>query len=361
VFLQGLWRSGSTYVWSRFRRDAAARCYFEPLHEGMGRLTPKRIWRESGAMGEGLRHPRLDAPYFAEYAPLLARRGVARYRPGFARERFALGPEDRHAPLERYIDGLIAHAWSEGRVPVLGFNRGNFRMGWMARRFDPCTVFVERDAEAVWGSYMDHAAQGNFTFLKNWLLILERNRRCPLFAPLAEIAPLRRGLTARLRKPKHHYAEVIAAARPEDLYLMVRYLWTASLAQAAAHAQVIVDVSAASDDPGLARSAGAAMRAACGLKVDFADCRAPAPHRPLDPAVRRALDADAMALLPDAALAPLAQARVQADLTLLRPEKAALVRWMRGRARGLVLRTVEARPQPRPAPATEAAPLRRRA
>ena len=264
IFLHGMWRSGSTYVWSRFRTSGETLCFYEPLHGGMGRLTRARLERETPEVGRELRHPPLAHPYFAEYAPRLGRRGVRMFREGFARDRFVLGAQDRHPRLQAYLESLLALAGPEGRTAVLGFNRANLRMPWLAR-FGAFNLYVERDPQEIWASYADHAAHGNFSFLKNWLLILERNRRDPLLAPLAERSPLRRTLAERLRKPKPHYAEAIARMLPQDTYLLVHYLWLVSLIQAVAHCEVVLDVSAARRDGTIAAKAAAAVRSATGV------------------------------------------------------------------------------------------------
>jgi hypothetical protein len=90
VFLHGLWRSGSTYLWSRFRMSEAARCFYEPLHHGLARLTAERIAHDTPEKIDGNRHPALSDPYFLEFAPLLGLRGVRGFRDDLAYDRFAL-------------------------------------------------------------------------------------------------------------------------------------------------------------------------------------------------------------------------------------------------------------------------------
>src|ERR1700752_4779331 len=89
VFLHGLWRSGSTYVWSRFRIARGAVCFYEPLHDGLRRLTRERIARDTPHAVNANHHPPMEHPYFAEYAPLIGLRGVRGYRRRFAYDRFA--------------------------------------------------------------------------------------------------------------------------------------------------------------------------------------------------------------------------------------------------------------------------------
>jgi hypothetical protein len=325
VFLHGLWRSGSTYVWSRFREQPNALCFYEPLHEGLGRLTRKRIWRQTAAIGSALRHPKLSQPYFAEYEPLLAKRGVRGFSPAFSRDRFALQAKDLHADLSDYVYSLVEAGRKSGRTPVLGFNRTNYRLPWLNRRFNAFNLYVERDPVAVWASYVDHAANGNFSFLKNWLWIIERNQTHPLFAPIARHAPVRRRLSERLTKAKVHYAKAIKRMPARQSYLIVYYLWLTSLIQALGHCDVILDVSAAPDNPKLARLCAEHLRAATGLRVDLSGAAAPPPRTGLSDADRRAAEALALSLLPADAVKPLLAPAVQGMLAWLPPSKRAVI------------------------------------
>lgn len=320
-----MWRSGSTYVWSRFRDAPGTRCFYEPLHEGLSRLTHARISRETPDTALDLRHPPMRRPYFSEYAPLLSRRGVVGHRQAFARDRYALAADERHPRLKHYLDSLIDHARGDGLTPVLGFNGTNFRLPWLDRLFRPFNLYVERDPAGIWASYVDHAAHGNFTFFKNWGLILERNRKHPILAPIAAHAPLRASLRDLWRHPKRHYARAIRAMEPHDLYLMVHYLWLASLVQAAVHCDMILDVSAAGADAVLAKRAERFVRQTTGVPVDFSTCVAAAPRVPLDDDVRRKAERKAIDLLPASSLRTLRELLPKADLSLLSQPKQRLL------------------------------------
>lgn len=74
------------------------------------------------------------------------------FRPDFTYDRFALAPEEKHKSLFDYIDNLIKYSISIRKIPVLGFNRTNFRMGLMARYFDAYNIFTERDIFDIWTS-----------------------------------------------------------------------------------------------------------------------------------------------------------------------------------------------------------------
>jgi len=232
-------------------------------------MTPSRLrraaWRDAVAAN---RHPDLEEPYFAEFSPLIARRGVRGFDRRFAFDRFALGAEDSHPALERYLKGLIGYAVAQNRRPVLGCNRTWLRPAWIKARFSSYDVYVERDPIAIWSSYKRHAQAGNYNYFTNLHLILERNGRHPLFAPIADRVRLRRGLQ-RFTKASQAYPALIESMSDAESYGLVYYLWSLSILSGLRHCDLIVDTCA----PSLAARATAVIRADCGLDIDFSGIR----------------------------------------------------------------------------------------
>jgi hypothetical protein len=295
--LHGLWRSGSTYVWSRFRAIKSAYSYFEQLYPGLARMTPSRLsrgaWRDAVAAN---RHPELDEPYFAEFSPLLSRRGVKGFDRRFAFDRFALGAEDRYPALQRYLNGLIGYAAAQDRRAVLGCNRTWLRPAWIKAHFGSYDVYVERDPLAIWSSYKRHAEAGNYNYFTNLHLILERNGHHPLFAPIADRVRLRRGFE-RFTKAAQTYPAMIERMSDADSYGLVYYMWSLSILSGLRHCDVIVDTGA----PSMAARAAAAIKADSGLDIDFSGIRPIHPIGMAAPAAR-AVERSIRTILPFDAL-----------------------------------------------------------
>jgi hypothetical protein len=288
-----LWRSGSTYVWSRFRALTSAYSYFEQLYPGLARMTPSRLtrgpWKDAIAAN---RHPELDEPYFAEFSPLLSRRGVKGFDRRFAFDRFALGADDRHPALERYLNGLIGYATAQNRRAVLGCNRTWLRPAWIKAHFGSYDLYVERDPTAIWSSYKRHAEAGNYNYFTNLHLILERNGHNPLFAPIAERVRLRRGLQ-RFAKASQTYPALINRLSDAESYGLVYYLWSLSVLSGLRHCDLIVDTGA----PSMAGRAAVIIKADSGLDIDFSGIR---PIQPMGLAAptARAVERSIRAILP---------------------------------------------------------------
>lgn len=325
IFLHGMWRSGTTFVWSRFRAAEGVTAYFEPLSPALARLTPRRIHREGwrDAMA-GSRHPIMDQPYFAEYEPLLRGRGVRLYYRSFAAHRFARLRAERDPDLEAYIASLLTHAWGEERRPVLGFVLTGLRMARLRAAFGAYDVHIDRDPLAIWASYQRHVAEGTYNFFAGLVLILERNAAHPLFAPLAARFDLRRGLEKTI-KPRIFYRKTIDSLTPAESYGLVFWFWLLNLLHAASHADVIVDMSLA-DEPGYARGLEAGLQRSCGLDVSFEGLATVRQSQLLPLFDRPAAEGRVLDLLPLGAAAPFFDVdRVRAHLGDVAPAKAEIL------------------------------------
>lgn len=297
VFLHGMWRSGSTYVWSRFRTAEGTYCFYEPLHQGLHRLTCERIERDTPEIVAGNSHPALSRPYFEEFRPLLKQRGVRHFQRRLAFGRFILEPGEKDEALHRYISSLVEHAQSVGRQAVLGFNRTGLRMGWLKGNFSSYNVHIDRDPLQVWHSYEQQKAKRNYTFYESWLSVVEQNAANPLFAPLAKRLPLRRGAQKFLTKPKRFYHEAIDGMRPADTYFMTFYLWAACALHALSHCDAVLDMDRM-EEPGYTYNRASLIKKDTGVDIAFDDARAVIADPPIAEHARLKMEQEALSVLP---------------------------------------------------------------
>jgi len=263
-----MWRSGTTFVWSRFRAAPATYAYYEPFHHGLAKLTRERIARDTPESISANHHPALSKPYFAEFEPLLQFRGVKKHSAQFAFDRFALAPGDSHGSLERYVDTLVDHAAAEQRTAVVGCNRTIFRIGWLRERFRPFDIHIDRDPYAIWRSYKGQMDKGNYSFFTYWMMVLERNAEHPLFAPLARRLPLRGSPRQFLRKAKDYYRETLDRMSPEMSYGIVFYMWATAALHALSYCDLVFDMNRL-DDPAYLDDLAAAVRRGSGLEISL--------------------------------------------------------------------------------------------
>jgi hypothetical protein len=324
VFLHSLWRSGSTYVWSRFRTAEGALCYYEPLHDGLQRLTHARIQRDTPEAVQYNHHPALAQPYFAEFAPLIDGRGVRNYHRRFAYNRFAPAADEADPALQAYIQQLIDHARNQGRAPVLGFNRTGLRVAWLKGRFDACNIHIDRDPIDVFSSYLGQLQGGNYYYFVKWMQIIAGN---PDYPPFRAALPLFRrpgGIEALYSNPKRYYRDVVDEASLETLYTITFLAWAACALHALEHCDLVIDIARA-DGSDYGEAIAEAVRQQCGLPVDFEDMRAPSAPSPLRLAHQRLIERAVLGWFAAPSGPPLDRERIRGRLAELSPRRAELL------------------------------------
>lgn len=321
IFLHGLWRSGSTYVWSRFRELPHTYCYYEPLNQGLHRLTLGRIGRDTPERTENNHHPQMAQPYFAEFAPLVFGRGVSLNKRAFAYDKYVLKAGQQHRALQSYIGSLLDHAANLDKQAVLGFNRTGLRIEWLRNKFDSYNIYIDRDPIDVWHSYEQQRHEGNNTFYTAWLETIERNQQHPLFVPLAKYIGVRKGAMRFLTRTKSYYTKLIERMSASKRYQMVAYLWLLCLLEGAKNCDVVIDMARA-DDKAYLEKLSATIGNLTGAAVDFSDIKFIAQKpEPLLPE-HKALEGETFSLLPRSLLSTPSQNFV-AELS---PRKQALVK-----------------------------------
>ncbi len=155
VFITGRFRSGSTMLWNVFRSMDGVKAYYEPFNE--------RRWFDPAARGDQVdsSHRGVD-DYWKEYEGL---EHLSQYfRPEWSFEGLLMGAENQNPAMRRYLSELIAHAQG---LPVLQFNRVDFRLAWLKSNFPRVPiVHLYRNPRDQWLSCLkstkrDHADQVN--------------------------------------------------------------------------------------------------------------------------------------------------------------------------------------------------------
>lgn len=278
VFLHAGWRCGSTYAWNKFRLHDDVLAFYEPFNERLARCTPDDLRSDSENAWDS-RHPQLNAPYFAEYLPLLDDAGVPRYEQRFAVQRYFI-PTQQPLDEAAYLASLLRHAAESGKQAVLGFSRSLGRVGAIKRVFGGCHIVLMRNPVQQWLSARSQRIRhGSPYFEIGPLMILALAPRLSLAGRIAqwlEIPHLRFGSFG------HHYRQLRRRFEPLDDELSYRAflaVYLLSYSRALRHADVILDMDRLSRLPPYARAMGAELSEACGVDIDFADCSMPEDRR----------------------------------------------------------------------------------
>jgi hypothetical protein len=277
IFLHGGWRCGSTYLWNKFRVQDDVLAFCEPFNERLARCTADAILRDTEHAWDS-RHPQLNAPYFAEYLPLLNGKGVAGYEERFALRRYFV---PTHQPLDEaaYLASLLRLADTADKQAVLGFSRSLGRVGAIKRVFGGHHVVLIRDPVQQWLSARSQRLKhGSPYFELGHFMILGLASRLSVAGRIASwlgIPHLRFGSYG------HHYRLLRRRFEPLDDELSYRAfiaVYLLSYMKALRHADVVVDIDRLSGSRPYAEALSRNLLQTTGVDLDFADCSLP-PHR----------------------------------------------------------------------------------
>jgi hypothetical protein len=247
VFLHTGWRTAGTWLWSRFREMPGVEAYYEPLHEGLERISLARIhslsWHQ-WASG----HPVLARPYFHEFAPLLRpeRGGVERYRAEFAIKDFFADASTPLPDLQAYVASLLGFADRRCRQPVLKFCRSIGRVGWMQHNFPGAVhVVVVRNPAAQFASALhQHQRHANPYFLVMPLLVLSHNWNNPRVMQAVNHFGVRLPLMSVDRSrgvAEPAWREHLRRTGPEDWYRGFLAFWVLAMLSIPATVDCVLD------------------------------------------------------------------------------------------------------------------------
>lgn len=278
VFLHGGWRCGSTYVWNKFRAQENVLAFCEPFHERLARCSATSILRDTEQAWDS-RHPRLNAPYFAEYLPLLNGSGVARYEDRFAIRRYFVPTQQ---PLDEagYLASLLRLAESSAQQAVLGFSRSLGRVGAIKRVLGGHHVVLIRDPLQQWLSARSQRLKHDSPYFElGNMMILALASRLSVAGRIAhwlKIPHLRFGSFGHLYRVLRRRFEPLDDELSYRAFIAVYML---SYSKALRHADVVIDMDRLSASGPYADAIGGELLQATGVDLDFRDCSMPTHHR----------------------------------------------------------------------------------
>ncbi|MDF1594134.1 MAG: sulfotransferase [Desulfobacterales bacterium] len=142
LFITGRFRSGSTLLWNIFRNIPRCCSYYEPCHD----LLPTHIRLKSPATPG---HVGVSS-YWDEYLPIYEGLEVF-HRPDFGINHLHLEEDSPYADLDKYIRFLVSS--TSDKLPVLQFNRVDFRLPWLRRHFPEAKIIhLFRNPREQWFS-----------------------------------------------------------------------------------------------------------------------------------------------------------------------------------------------------------------
>lgn len=249
IFIHSLFRTGSTYLWNKFRQVDRYYCYYEPLHPVMGNLTSGNIDFMMTRDFNSVHHPELEKYYLHEYKSLLKKgqAGIPYFKKEFSYDQFCMNGEN--PALKQYIDYLVES--SGEKVPVLKFNRTAFRVEWFKRYYpDSLNIYLVRNPRDQWQSYHDLYRRTNYDgFFLMDMVIAGGNKDSRDFLPLSRSIPLVFFRHPQQDKENDFYRIVLGIYPDEEKYFIFYYTWFNGFIKNALHSDLVIDINRLSQDP----------------------------------------------------------------------------------------------------------------
>jgi hypothetical protein len=259
IFLHSSFRTSSTWVADCFRKLPGVTAFYEVFNEALSSIGRGQIYATTyDCWFSG--HP-AGAPYFLEFAPLITQSGgILNYDESMAFRKFIPehGVQGEVSTEEKdYLAGLIAHAAKLGTFPVLSCTRTLGRLPGLKSALPGLHILIYRNLFRQWCSYTEQCVQGNPYFLNTIKRCIEHAGHDPFIRWLKETFPLEEPNVA-----SYEYFCTFA--------LLHIYLY----GQAAASADLILDIEKAIDDREYRERISEEIRKETGLLVDLSGIKA---------------------------------------------------------------------------------------
>lgn len=286
VYANAMWRTGSTYLASRFAAAPGYAMFYEPCHEYVGsRAAIAEARSQQANKLSALRHPSVGGGYFDIYErtdPQTGRALTDLYDPAACLRRVYAEPSQRTVA---FIAACARVAGADGKAAFLGFCRAGTQQRGLVRAVPGTRLHLWRDPREQFGSYdwpkNDYFVPG--TLLQ---LILSPGLRAAaatlvpglLASPEARLATLLPDRAYRMRyRLGRRIARRIAAP---DLYALFHLAWLASFRSAEDGADISVSLTRLAAEPALRRS----FEERFGVTLDGVTATPAAAALPFDPA-----------------------------------------------------------------------------
>ncbi len=274
VFIHALFRTGSTYIWNKFRQLPGHVCYYEPFHQLLVGVTRDNVQDALTRNFKAAGHPELDRHYLYEYEALLQPEtpGVPFFMKELSFDWFCQANGEAHPGQKKYVDFLIRACGS--RVPLFQFNRTALRSAWFQSAYPRSfNIYLYRDPRDQWQSYAALQSRTGFdVFFIMDVMALSKNRDNPRIRPLQEALPLLAYHAADHAEEESFYRVLSQAYGEKEKYFIFYYLWLLALIENAAHADALWDINALADDPAYRAKVQRWLEARKAGSLDFSDC-----------------------------------------------------------------------------------------
>lgn len=265
VFVHSLFRAGSTYIFSVFRRSKAGYwCYQEPMSEFVlsARNERESMLAADDNLAKVLRHPGMKGAYYSELYSVsdecITMLDESCIYDGY----FATTPEQAGVP---YLSGLVALA--KGR-PVIQECRTSSRIGVIKKALGGCHVYLWRNPWDQWWSYkVDHY------FDNATQMCINAAQHPDIITRLIEEVGFKGLAEGNIFEKFSWFFQNCLS--PDNSYLVFYVLWFLGLKEGLTHTDLQINIDRLSDSLDYRKQVTAALEDKGVDGLDFSDCSVP--------------------------------------------------------------------------------------
>ena len=147
IFINGQYRTRTTWWFTKFRESDKTHCYYTPLAPALSDNSPND--RGFFSNEKTLRHELTDH-YFMEYPHFEKILPTAR---DWSQHPYVMGPNDKNLEMKAHITSLIDYAYSLGKTPVFKLNNALLRGAWLKENFGGVHIYLFRDFQSITASF----------------------------------------------------------------------------------------------------------------------------------------------------------------------------------------------------------------
>jgi hypothetical protein len=275
IFIHSGWRTGSTYVWTKFRQNGDCMAFYEPFNEFLIEMTKASVYLARHDL-QAIHHSEIGRPYFHEYLPLLGEHGMPLFDLDFSYRNYFRVDED--LPQQRaYLESILKVAERSRKIPVLGFVRSLGRVPWFRRQFaDSINLVVLRSPLAQWLSGRELAQSNEQEFYDPMqLLILSQARGSPALVELANRFDIPRLDELPFGPAKRRMFDLVRNMGPAARFKISAWLYVLKYMASLPCADVVIDIDRLSGDSAVQGQVTADIQRLCGLELEFSDANMP--------------------------------------------------------------------------------------
>lgn len=184
IFVHSGWRTGSTYIWSKFRLHSDCMPFYEPFNEVLVHITHDMLPSFQPSNWDS-HHPRVATSYFSEYGSLIST-GVQGFHPNFTIKNFFRNEQECLWDQAAYLAMLMHLSYQSHRRPVFNFCRSLGRIPWLRQTFPGIHILLLRNPIDQWLSGRAQLRKGNPYFEIMPYLIMGQDEVPPIIRNIAQ-------------------------------------------------------------------------------------------------------------------------------------------------------------------------------